>query len=107
MALSTQGRAPTAADDYWNWVRVLDHHGILHLARMDMMPGEVLCGSPPVGCRLSDPVGAVALAGDRTPLYQAICGECSSRAHPMLPTPQPPVLTKPAPVAVETLFDDL
>lgn len=87
-------------DPWEDWVRVTDHHWIMHLARLDMIPGSVLCGSPPIGCQLSDPIGQIALPGDRTPTHDAVCRYCAAIAtpHHLMPTP---------PVAVETLFDDL
>lgn len=70
------------ADDYLEWVRVVDHHGILHLARVDMALGTVLCGSPPVGCTMADRVGAVRLTGRPTPWHVEVCPHCLAVSGP-------------------------
>jgi len=76
----------TDPDPWAWWVRVVDHHGIMHLARVDMSVGQVLCGHPPVGCTWTDEVGVVALPGDPTPAHSAVCRHCRTMIEPGVTT---------------------
>lgn len=70
------------ADDYLEWVRLVDHHRILHLARLDMAKGTVLCGHPPVGCAMADEILGIARPGDPTPWYVEVCPHCLAVSEP-------------------------
>jgi hypothetical protein len=65
---------------YQNYVRVIDCHRVLHLARLEMRPSEALCGEPPNGNTWSDPAADTYLPGALTGDYREICVVCNRLA---------------------------
>lgn len=63
---------------YRDYIRALDEHGVLHLARLTDYVGHCLCGWPPVGTRMTDPIMAAWPPGVHVTLdYRTVCSRCN------------------------------
>lgn len=72
---------------YRNMFRLIDVHGVMHLAFGHMRPSEALCGEPPLGNQWSDEYGTAYRPGRATGEYRSICPVCNERFQ-SLATPE-------------------
>lgn len=70
----------TAKRHYREMYRLVDQHGVLHLARGSVAVAEaVLCGWPPVGNQLTDQAPPIYPPGAWTGAYDKVCDVCNER----------------------------